>query len=499
MYKIIKSDKDTYITDRVIEGERVYNSNVGIAGSIDLFKLYGATLNGSTPNVELSRALIHFDISEIKELFSSGKLDPSHPSFFARLQMTDVYGGQPTPDKFTLVVSPLSKSFEEGHGKDVSLYTDLDISNFLTSSFNDEKWIGVGCSESGSLGTICDYFTGSFESSQYFKTGEEDLDVDVTATISGTLAGVIPDNGFRVSFSQLEENNLRTYFVKRFASRQAYDESKHPRLVIGFDDSLQDTTQGMTFDSTATTFLFNYDRGEPTNLRTPAGEITGSNCIALTLKLPRSGGISEFIFTGSQHYVGNLPATGIYSASIFLPSNNPHISAALSVSGSVNFTPVWTSLNGSSVFLTGSKLTVHPPKRGGNYLSPKKFIVSAYGLNDVHSTTESVNVKVNIFDYSSPLIKTVKLPVDSPGTLQGIVSDAFYSIREISSQKTIVPFDPEKGSTRISSDATTMFFKFDMSNLTPERSYVVDVMLKVGGEKQVYRDASPVFKVINSK
>lgn len=496
MYKIIKSDKDTYITDRVINSKRTYNSNVGIAGTIDLFKLYGASFSGSSPNRELSRALLHFDLSDIKKMLSDQKIDPGHPSFFAKLHLTDVYGGQPTPNKFTLTVSPLSRSFEEGNGKDVTLYADLDISNFLTSSYGDEKWLGIGCSGSGSVGTICDFFTGSLETTQFFKTGEEDLEVDVTSAISGVLAGAIPDNGFRVSFSELEENDLHTYFVKRFASRQAYDESKHPKLLIGFDDSIQDTTQGMSLDSNVTAFLFNYDRGQPSNLKVPGGEVTGSNCIALRLKLPISGGISEFVFTGSQHYNGIFSTTGVYSASIYLPSSNTHLANAIITTGSANLTPVWTSLDGTNVFLTGSKLSATSPVRGEKHLSSKDFTVTAYGVRDIHSITENVFVKVSIFDQNSPLIKAVKRPVDSPATLQGVVSDAFYSVRDVLAQKAVIPFDTEKGSTRLSCDAHTMFFNLDMSNFVPERSYVIDVMLKFGGEYQVHKDVSPVFKVV---
>jgi hypothetical protein len=95
------------------------------------------------------------------------------------------------------------------------------------------------------------------------------------------------------------------------------------------------------------------------------------------------------------------------------------------------------------------------------------------------------------------LIKATKTPVESAGSLQGIVSDAFYSIRDAITQKIVIPFDTTKGSTRISSDASGLFFKLDMSNLPEERTYVIDVMLKVGGEYQKYLNVSPVFKVSN--
>jgi hypothetical protein len=502
MYKILKADKDTYITDRVINGERVYNSNVGLAGSLDLFKLYGATLSGSTPNTELSRLLIHFDLEPLRSLVSDGKLDPADPSFFARLKLFDVYGGQPTPENYALSICPLSRSFSEGKGRDVVYYADQDAANFFTASYDATliKWIDPGCGSSGDPNVSCDYYTGSLQKTQFFKSGEEDLDVDVTDVITNVLNGTIPDSGFRISFSEAEETNQKTYFVKRFASKNAYNVTKHPRIVVGFDDSMRDTSQGMTLDSDTTIFFYNYDKGSPANLFTPLGPVVGSDCLVLKLQLPVSGGMQEFFFTGSQHNVGSIPATGIYSASIYLSSSNQYIVEAMQASGSVlKFKPVWCSLDGNTTFLSGSSLTVNAPVRGTSYLPPKKFTVTVFGLNEIHRTDEMPVVRANVFDYTSPLIKVVKTPVNSPGALQGIASDAFYSVRDAVTQEVVIPFDLEKGSTRISSDGEGLYFKLDMSNLYPERTYVIDVMLKVGGEYQRYLAASPVFKVSNTQ
>mgnify|MGYP006292507477 CR=1 FL=1 len=49
MLKIVKADKDTYITDKVVMGKRQTDGNVGLAGTLDLFKLYGTSFSGSNP------------------------------------------------------------------------------------------------------------------------------------------------------------------------------------------------------------------------------------------------------------------------------------------------------------------------------------------------------------------------------------------------------------------------------------------------------------------
>src|SRR5574343_790966 len=183
MYKILKADRDSYITNKVISGERVYNSNVGSAGSLDLFKLYGITQTNNVDNTELSRVLIHFNLDPLVTLFQNGQIDPSNPSFKCYLKLFDVYGGQTTPNNFTVNIYPLSKSFEEGLGRDVVYYSDLDSCNFISAS-STSNWIMSGCEMPGFPNESVDYIVSnssnvSYLSTQLFESGEENLEVDV--------------------------------------------------------------------------------------------------------------------------------------------------------------------------------------------------------------------------------------------------------------------------------------------------------------------------------
>ena len=58
MYKILRIEKDTYITDRVVGGARKFNANLGSAGTLDLFKLYGVSRTSGSSNLETSRLLV---------------------------------------------------------------------------------------------------------------------------------------------------------------------------------------------------------------------------------------------------------------------------------------------------------------------------------------------------------------------------------------------------------------------------------------------------------
>jgi hypothetical protein len=496
MFRTFKSDKDTYITSKVIKGKRKYNSNVGAAGTLDLFKLYGASLSGTLPNTELSRLLIHFDLRDLKTLFSEGKIDINDPSFWCKIHLKDVYGGQTTPTNFTVSVFPLSASFDEGIGKNVTYYSDYDTCNWLTASLGS-TWYVSGCGLACTNTTLGDYVTSSTsiantKSEQTFTTGEEDLVVDVTKIVSATLTGELPDSGFRISFDNSLEDNTNSYFVKRFGSRQAYDVSKHPKMTVGFDDSIEDDFQNLTFDSTCKLTLYNYVAGNLSNLVSGSGltPITGSNSLVLKLFTPVSGGVYELKFSGSQHTVGSIPETGVYQSSFVLYSSDSILSTKLKQSGSVQFTPVWSSNDLSVTYLSGSAVTVRMPQRSGRSGS-KKYAVSIHGIKETYTDNMDVLARLTIFDQTNPNIKLSRLPVESPGT---VLRNVYYQIRDISTNEILVPFDELKNSTRVSSDDVGMFFKFHTSNLIPGRAYVIDVLFSTT-HREKFLNASPPFRV----
>jgi len=494
MYRKLNSDKDTYITNKVISAKSRVSGNVGLAGTLDLFKLHEIAPESSGVTDEYSRVLIHFNLQKLKDLWSSGSIDISDSSFFAQILLKDVYGGQPAPNNFNVSVFPLSASFEEGLGKDLVYYSDVDAANWLSSS-RGILWNSPGCSSGGGANQTCDYITGSVsildtESKQEFLLGTEDLLVDVTQIISATLKGEIPDRGFRVSFASSLENDDNTYFVKRFASRHAYDESKRPKLIFGFNDSIIDDTQNLVFDNDCKINLYNYVKGDLINLVSSSTDLTGTNCLKLKL-VAETGGYS-LTFSGSQFALGANLVSGTYTSTINVPSSNATIAARIAESGSVKFTPVWMSNDTTLVFVSGSKVEVKKPNRTSSASKKKFYRVSVAGIDDVYSNDEDISARVFIFDDNDPYIKFVKTPVN----LSGIVLDkVYYSVREMESGKIVIPFDDLKNSTKVSSDAEGMFFIFNSSCLDADKTYVVDIMIKINSVKTVYQDASPIFRV----
>jgi hypothetical protein len=463
-------------------------------------------LSESVPNLELSRLLMHFNLQPLKELIDQGSLNPNKSSFNCSFKLFDVYGGQTTPSNFDISLFPLSRSFDEGSGRDVVYYSDYDVSNFNSASI-DGAWLVSGCGYGGGAEEVCDYITASallggssLEASQHFISGEEDLTVNVTTIVSATLAGILPDSGFRLSLKSSQENDQYSYFVKRFASRTAYDATKHPKIVVRYDDSIQDDSQILRFDSSSTVFLRNYNFGEPSNILSGSSltQITGSNSLLLRLDTTLSNGSGSYslYFTASQHTDGLNYSQGVYSASFVIPQSDSVLNEELIKSGSVVFTPTWQSLDNSIEYFTGNKITAYPPERSSNLVNLKNYVITAAGLNVLQKTDEVVFTRINIFDYSSPHIKLTKRPIDLPGI---IVKKAYYQIRDILTNQAVIPFDDVYNSTKLSSDASGMYFFLDTSNLIPERSYVVDIMLNLGGTKRIFNSVSHAFNVSDTQ
>ncbi len=516
MYRSIKADRDAYITDRIIKGARKEGANTGEAGTLDLYKLYGLNKVGSSSLCELTRLLVHFDLTGLREDYAAGLIDIASPTFKCTLKLSDVYGGQSTPRNFTVKVHPLSRSWDEGHGRDVVFYQDGDVVNFLTSSYDTTSglasaWFASGANAKGLLGSAnIDVITsGSLGlgvvdlfSTASFVDGSEDLEVDVTRVMSATLANQIPDHGFRVAFTEAQENDPRTRFVKRFASRQAVDQNKRPQLIARYDDSKVSHQSSFYFDEPGTLFMRKYVRGEPTNVVSGSSftPITGSNCMLLKLwtYFSSSTGYQQHSqsVTASQFFVGANPTTGLYSATFTMNSGEPNLrdlinSAALSGSNRfVRFKQVWGSFDGSVAYHSAT-LDVRLPDTTMGPFRSRAYHVNIPNVAKEYTAEDAVRFRCFVFDRLNPLYKSVRVPQVEPS----LVLEAHYSVRDSVSDEVIVPFDRAYNSTRMSADSEYLYFDVWMDSLCPGRTYALDVMIVDGGQEEIYYDASPAFRV----
>lgn len=503
MYRIIQADKDAYITNKIISNTlRATDSNTGQAGTIDIFKLYDEnTFSGESAPIELSRGLLHFDLSSISASFVAGEFDINSSNFSCSLYLHDVYGGQTTPSNFTLVVYPLSKSFDEGIGRDVIRFEDIDVVNFITASTSGTPvtWSMSGANSGGDLSQSgVDYFTQgdlsdgmgvvSFQVSQVFQTGQEDLNVDVTKFVSGVIAGILPDSGFRISFTSSQEEDQKTRFVKRFASRNTTNTAKRPKLIVSYNDSIADQTEIFEFNTSGSIFLNSYTRGTPANLLSGSSlsSLTGENCIVVKLQ---SGSLTR-VFSGSQFSVGNVYTTGLYRSSFLINSFDQDIFPYVTGNNpeSLTFGLKWLSPDQTVQYATGA-LTVK--FRETTYFSqtPERYFVNITNMRYSYKNDEKFRFRMFIENFNKPIV-TVKTPLENTGV---IVKECYYRVRDFESDDVIIPF--HNPGTLVSNDSTSHYFDFYMSSLPKGRTYTFDFKIVNKGQEIVINDVAAKFRV----
>lgn len=506
MYRILSASKDTYITNKVINNIfTASDANTGQAGTIDLFKLYNESkLSGSTNVSELSRALIKFDLSPLRRQMKKD-LNINDASFNCQIKLHDVYGGQTTPSNFSLIAFPLALPFNEGTGRDIVRYSDLGAANYITASFftsngKAKKWNLPGAMKSGSLGVsnIDVIVSGNLNDGigaqalcveQYFKTGEENLVIDVTTAVSGMLSNQIPDRGFLIGYSGSYEKDNKTYFVKRFASRNSSDRSKHPKMIVRYNDSIIDDRQNFIFSSSGSLFLNNYNQGQEANLIDSSGtEIKGHNCLKLTIK---TGSYTQTINASQFSYSSAEPfLTGVYSASFSVSEYNNILRPFILASSSVTFTEVWHRNNGSHGFLTSS-FSINANDRITFFNGTNRILATITNLKPNYFNDEVVRLRVYAEDRDRP-IKSLKLPYYNPSN---IYNQMHYQIIDFESKEVIIPFDTINNSTRMSTDSQGMFFNLYIESLPPGRIYQFQFLIKDKGNEQILENVAGKFKV----
>lgn len=500
MYRILTASKDSYITNKIINNSfRATDANLGQAGTLDLFKLYNeSTISGEDYPIETSRILIKFDLAEVTNMHNQKIIDVGDSSFKAYLKLHDIYGGQTTPNNFKIISFPLSKSFDEGPGYDVVNYTDVGTANWITSSFANgttEEWNTPGAQASGSLGDLnIDVIVSgtiagqaspvALSSEMFFTTGEENLTLDVTTFVSASAMGLVDNHGFLLAFSGSYEKNNKSYFVKRFASRNTLNTAIRPKLIIKFNDSIQDNHENFEFDTTGSLYLHNFKRGTLSNLisGSAGSEVSGANCMILKVA---TGSFSKQ-FNVSQVKQGNSRLTGIYSSSFAISSFDTDLYNHVIASGSITFNEIWTNSSETVTYLSSS-FKIKQSNRNKIDLGEQRVVTRVLNLKHRYNQNEKVRLRVFVENADRELVLR-KTPYETPSELY---ANMFYRVRDYDTGEIIIPFDVE--ATKLSHDTKAMYFDFYMSSVPKGRIYVFDFKIQENNFDIVVSDIASKF------
>ena len=500
MYRILTASKDTYITNKIINNKfRATDANLGQAGTLDLFKLYNeSTLAGTEKPVELTRLLIKFDLGEVTRMHNNNIIDIGSETFSAQIKLHDIYGGQTTPQGFKVIAFPLSQSFDEGPGYDVVSYSDVGITNWITASYaggTTYSWNLPGALASGSLGdenidvivsgTVSGQSSAiNLSSEMLFNTGEEDLILDVSNFVSASAKSLIPNHGFLIAFSGSYEQDNKSYFVKRFASRNTLNANIRPKLIIKYDDAIHDNHENFEFDTSGSLYLNNFSRNVLTNLisGSAGSQVTGEDCLFLKIE---SGSFKK-IFTGSQVPRGAGRLTGIYSSSFAVSSFNSLLYDQVVGTGSITFNEIWTNAQETVTYLSSS-FKIKQTNRNKINLGEQRIIAKILNLKHRYKDNEKVRLRVFVESADRELVLR-KTPYETPSE---IYDQMFYRVRDAESDDIIIPFDIQ--ATKLSNDTKAMYFDFYMSSIPKGRTYIFDFLIKINNFDVVIKDAASNF------
>lgn len=210
--------------------------NSGIDEILEITKIVSSS---KTPDTFNSRIVIDFDTSNVSSSVGTGEIsgsDGQQPKIF--LKLFNVTQEQ-VPAEYKLAVSPLSESWAMGLGKTTySPSTKEGCSwDYKTGATAADSWATPG-------GTIYLESGSTYTSIQTFNNSSGDINIDVTAIITGSWIGAgthiqsinTLKNGIVITRSGSQETDGTRYGSLKYFSKETHT-IYPPRLDIKWDDS----------------------------------------------------------------------------------------------------------------------------------------------------------------------------------------------------------------------------------------------------------------------
>ena len=456
---------------------RGVSGNMGQSDILEIFHIYGQASSASS---EDCRVLIQFNTSVVDADRTSGVI-PASGSVDFYLTMYDAEHSQTTPKDFTLLVSAISQSWDEGLGLDMENYSDLDASNWLSASAGT-RWVDYAATEltGGSYITGSDSAPIEYLFSQYFDSGFENLEVNVSHLVEGWISGDLTNNGFGVRLTGSDESATDSYYTKMFFARGSQFFHKRPVLEARWDNSKKDNRGDFYLssslmpasDNLMKLYLYNVVRGQLTDI--PAvgtADMSVSIHSGTLLNTAPSGskiGLSiggGTVASGDINTTASWVETGIYSCSF-----------AYTSSAITTIFDVWHS--GAIEYHTGSGITVITYD-SSDYNFDQKYVSKITNLRSTYSTGETARFRLftRKKDWNPTIYTVATTNIDT-----SIIEDSYYKILRVSDNFEVIPFGT--GSldyTRLSYDASGSYFDLSMALLDTDTVYEIKLNYKING------------------
>lgn len=470
--KRYNANKDNTITNAFKENliTRAEDANMGASDILEVFSIYAQATSAS---VELSRALVQFPTDQIATDRTNEKI-PASGSVSFILKLSNAPHPFTTPKDYYMTVQAVSRSWVEGGGLDMEQYKDEGVSNWLSAS-STVTWTSEG---------------GDYHSSptyeQYFDTGVEDLEVDITGLVEQWLAGTKENYGVGIQLSSSLESAERSYYTKKFFARGSEFFFKRPWIEARWDSAIKDDRENFYISSSLLPAEYNlnrlyfYNRFRGKLLNVP-GIGTGSVYVSLYSGTVDSGpvGTPLTLYNGFTSVTGSWVSTGIYSASV-----------AVDTTSSLLY-DVWhnNQTGGSRVeYFTGSAFYVFDYSGQDDY-EITDYVINVTNMKPIYTHNEVARFRM--FARSKDWQPTVYTVATTDLEVEP-VDNAYYRIFRVEDNWDVIPYGTGSDShTALSYDKEGNYFDLDISLLEPGYSYGIKFVFEQDGE---YREQRETFK-----
>lgn len=432
-------------------------SNMGASDILEVFTIYGQSSGSTGYTTEESRILINFPVSNIISDRTAGNIPASGSTSFI-IKMYNAIHSSTTPTQYNLTIAPVSRSWTEGFGLDMDEYKDLGLSNWISASVSSSLYpTGAWINQGG------DFLTGSNSStsSQYFDTGIEDLEIDVTAQVEKWIAGTTGSNGFGIFMSAANAADTRSFYTKKFFGRGSEYQLYRPFIEARWNSQVADkrgefyiSSSLLSTENINTIYLYNYRNGKATNIPS-VGQGNIYVKIYETLggsasSMPVAGGVGS---NNISVVTGGWVSTGVYSASFVYTGSASTIY------------DIWQS--GSNVYHTG---TIYPISYdSSNDSGIANYVLKISNAQQKYHQNDKPRFRLFVREKNwSPTIYTVA----SAEIETKIIEKAYYSLFRVQDNFQVVPYGTASSTqhTLLSFDVSGNYFDFDMSIL--EKGYM---------------------------
>ena len=457
---------------------RGVSGNMGQSDILEVFSIYGQVSSSDDGfSSELSRVLIQFDTNVINTDRTAGTIPASgNVNFF--LTMYDAEHTQTTPKDYTLVVSAVSQSWDEGLGLDMEEYTDLDASNWLSAS-DGTKWVDYAdvAQSGGSYKTGSDAAPTEYLFTQSFDTGFENLEIDVSHLVEDWISGDLSNYGFGVRLTGSDETATDSYYTKMFFARGSQFFHKRPVIEARWDSSKKDNRGDFYLssslvpasDNLMNLYLYNVVRGQLTDIPAVGTDDMEVSIYSGTtgptgdkLYLPVGGGV---VATGDINITASHVETGIYSCSF------AYVSSSIT-----SIYDVWHS--GGIEYHTGTAVSVQTFD-SQDYNFDQRYVSKVTNMRATYNRGEKVRFRLYTRQKDwSPTIYTVA----SNAIETSIIDNTYYRFSRVSDNLEVIPFGTGSlNHTRLSYDTSGSYFDLEMDLFDTDTVYELSFAYLING------------------